>query len=83
MNLLMTREDAKDMGLKFYLPHAPCSKGHFYFRQTSSDACMRCNLASVKKWRKKTGYKTDPEYMSSKKHIRTCSGLRPGYRRTI
>lgn len=33
-------------------------------RRVNDGVCRECNVISVKKWREKTGYKTDPKYYS-------------------
>lgn len=57
------RNAAYEAGQTHYIEVEPCRNGHFGLRRVKDGQCQTCNRASVKKWRSKTGYKTDPEYL--------------------
>lgn len=58
----ISREEAKSLGMKRFFTGKPCSEGHICERNVAGGYCMDCNKKAVSTWRKKTGYKTDPEY---------------------
>lgn len=61
---IISKDKAKRLGLKRYFTGESCKNGHMSERQVSGGYCVECNKQSVKKWRKKTGYKTCPKYLA-------------------
>jgi hypothetical protein len=55
---LISKEEAKEKGLKNYYPGILCSKGHLDYRFVSSNTCKACNR----------------EYIKNRKNIRAPSG---------
>lgn len=58
---LISRDSAKEMGLKRYFTGVPCKYGHVVERQVSNQGCMTCANERVKAASKKK-YAEDPEY---------------------
>ena len=58
-HLIVSREDAKEQGLKYYFTGKPCKHGHVAPRFTSRAICSECNRLNAEKNRKE-----NPEYMS-------------------
>jgi len=56
------RNKAYELGEPNYFPLNPCKRGHTDPRRVKDGCCKACNRESVKKWKKKSGYKIKPEY---------------------
>lgn len=48
---IISREEAKSQGLKFYFTGKPCKNGHVCKRYTSVSKCVECAITYAKKWR--------------------------------
>ena len=48
---LITRKEAKELGLKRYFTGKPCKHGHVAERLVSSDGCRECNAERQREWR--------------------------------
>lgn len=57
---LVSRKEAKEMGLPHYYTGTPCKHGHVSKRRTSNATCFECHLLTNGKWRS-----NNPEYMGS------------------
>lgn len=57
----ISRDSAKELGLKRYFTGIPCKYGHIVERHVSSQGCMACSNEKVKAASKKR-YAEDPEY---------------------
>lgn len=76
MNII-TREQAKDLGLKRYYTGQECSKGHLCERYVNNRKCVECQNILAKKWSKnnkkkvnemsKNWYSRNKEYMKEKR----------------
>lgn len=51
MKEMITRAEAKTLGLKRYYTGVPCTNGHISERQTSSGACIACKSVANEKHR--------------------------------
>lgn len=51
MNVI-SRQEAKDLGLAYYFSGKPCPKGHVDQRLVSDYGCRECKRMAVKKWAK-------------------------------
>lgn len=58
---LISRDAAKDLGLKRYFTGEPCNKGHVDERQVSNYRCLTCGRDNVRESSRKR-YAEDPEY---------------------
>ncbi len=48
---IVTRQEAKGVGLKRYFTGKACPHGHIAQRLTSNTACVECNRVGMEKWR--------------------------------
>lgn len=63
MHEVISREDAKSSGLKFYFTNTPCSKGHIAERFVNDGKCRECNrLACLRRHQK--NLEKDPERLA-------------------
>jgi hypothetical protein len=64
---IMTRSQAKSLGLNKYWNGRPCPKGHLAIRFVKSKACKQCQREAIKAWVKRTGYKDPKAYAHGKR----------------
>lgn len=62
---LISRATAKANGLPRFFTGIPCKNGHLSERNTKGNYCLACNMCSVSKYKKRTGYSLPPEYFSA------------------
>lgn len=48
---IITRTDAKDLGLKRYFTGSPCRRGHIAQRFIGSGRCVECNIVLCSTWK--------------------------------
>jgi hypothetical protein len=66
---IITLNDARDQGLKFYFTGVPCPKGHISKRIVSTQSCHACKLIAKNEWYKKNKDHVN-EYNSKNKEKR-------------
>lgn len=49
---ILSRKAAKEQGSKYYFTGAPCKNGHTTLRRTSAAACIECQRAAIRDWRR-------------------------------
>lgn len=48
---VVSRQEAKTKGLKFYYTGVPCRRGHYALRSTKGAGCLPCGIETTRKWR--------------------------------
>lgn len=72
---MISRKEAKSMGLKFYLTGKPCKRGHVSKRRCDSGACLECKKESKIIWLEanpdyhKNYYKNNSEQINERNRI--------------
>jgi 5-methylcytosine-specific restriction endonuclease McrA len=64
MPTIMSRREAKALGLKSYFDGKPCPKGHIAVKRVDSYGCTECHKSIAKKWEAKGN--SDPRRLTAK-----------------
>jgi hypothetical protein len=50
---VISKEEAKQQGLKYFFTGVPCGRGHISERRTKTGTCIQCDRDRVKAWQEK------------------------------
>lgn len=62
----VTRQQARDVGDKYYFTGEPCGRGHIRVRSVRNGGCKGCAEITIRRWKKKNSAKTRKWYADYK-----------------
>lgn len=67
-HVIISRKEAKRLGLKYYFTGKSCKRGHVSTRQVANRTCSICEIRRAKKWFRETKY-----YQKNREQIRASA----------
>lgn len=67
---IITRQEARNLGLKFYFTGKSCKHGHIDYRRTSNGMCIGCE--TEQEYKEKKNKTAKKHYEDNKEHRKSC-----------